>query len=73
MTGALVLVGLVLSVFGWASQQALGEVTPFALGQLMAGAGALTAAGLSALMRAGRNAQPALRRPMLGVLARGAG
>ena len=73
MTGALVLVGLVLSVFGWASQQALGEVTPFALGQLMAGAGALTAAGLSALMRAGRNAQPALRGPMLGVLARGAG
>jgi hypothetical protein len=73
MTGALALVGLVLIAFGWASQQVLGTLTPFALGQWLAGAGMLTAAALTALVRAGRSAQPGLRRPMLRVLARGAG
>ncbi|HIF99658.1 MAG TPA: hypothetical protein EYQ54_21980 [Myxococcales bacterium] len=73
MTGALALIGIVLAAFGWASQQALGELTPFALGQGLVGGAALVASALSALMRAGRNAQPALRRPMLGVLGRAAG
>ena len=72
MTGALALIGLVLIGFGWASQQALGQLTPFALGQSMVGLAALAAAGLSALVRTGRGAQPALRRPMLRVLARAA-
>ena len=73
MTGSLALVGLILMAFGWASQQVLGAQTPFALGQWLAGAGALTAAGLSALIRAGRHSQPGLRGPMLRTLARGAG
>ena len=47
MTGALALIGLVLIAFGWASQQALGQLTPFALGQSMVGLAALAAAGLS--------------------------
>ena len=72
MTGALALVGFVLTAFGWASQEALGEITPFALGQVLIGLAALAASGLSALVRTGRRAQPALRGPMLRVVVRAA-
>ena len=72
MTGPLTLIGLILTAFGWASQEALGEVTPFALAQVLIGLAALAAAALSALVRTGRRAQPALRGPMVGVVARAA-
>ena len=73
MTAGLTLVGVILLVFGWASQPLLGDLTPVARLQATAGALCLGAAAILAGLRAGRASEPGLRGPLLRVLARGAG